>query len=554
MIAFYYGLTGFACAIYYRQRADRQRQGLRLHRRRCRCSAASCSSGCSARASTTSPSPANSESGDSWFGVGPPLVIGLGLLLVGVVLMIVWRVRGGPEVRRFFARRPETVAWSHARRRPRHRLRRHGGRPRGAGRGPGARRRARGGHRPRVLRTRRSSSAARRTTSTPRWPSARRQVLAEGAALVEAAGVAVTTEAREGTPADVLAEVAAERRRPDARHRLLRRGARCGRSSSARRPSACCGRPTGRCWSCGRGVDSLGRGHAVHPARPSTSPPPPLGGATCAWRPPEAANEDESGRRTRQEQHAHDHASGPRPGPHLRHHPARRGAVAGHQPQHGREARDRPPARPAGGRRHRGGLPDRVARRLRGGPGHRPGGRRSGRRRAGARQPGRRRARLGGGARGRAAADPHVRLDLGHPHRPPAAGHARGRQGPGPRGRRAGQGLHATTSSSRPWTPPAPTSSSPPRCSRSPSTRARRRSTSPTPSGTRCRRSTPPSSAGSTTSSRASATSSSRSTATTTSGWRSRTRSRASWPARGRSSARSTASASAPATRRWRSS
>ena len=36
-------------------------------------------------------------------------------------------------------------------------------------------------------------------------------VLAEGAATAEAAGVAVTTDAREGTPADVLAEVAAER-------------------------------------------------------------------------------------------------------------------------------------------------------------------------------------------------------------------------------------------------------------------------------------------------------------------------------------------------------
>ena len=51
--------------------------------------------------------PANSESGDSWFGLGPPLVIGVGLLLVGVVLMVFWRFRGG---QRFFARRPETVA------------------------------------------------------------------------------------------------------------------------------------------------------------------------------------------------------------------------------------------------------------------------------------------------------------------------------------------------------------------------------------------------------------------------------------------------------------
>ena len=49
------------------------------------------------------------------------------------------------------------------------------------------------------------------------------------------------------------------------------------------------------------------------------------------------------------------------------------------------------------------------------------------------------------------------------------------------------------------------------------------------------------------------ATSCCRSTATTTSGWRSRTRSPGCRRARGRSSARSTASASAPATPRWRS-
>ena len=37
--------------------------------------------------------PENSESGDSWFGLGPPLVIGLGFLILGVVLMLFWRVQ-----------------------------------------------------------------------------------------------------------------------------------------------------------------------------------------------------------------------------------------------------------------------------------------------------------------------------------------------------------------------------------------------------------------------------------------------------------------------------
>ena len=45
----------------------------------------------------------------------------------------------------------------------------------------------------------------------------------------------------------------------------------------------------------------------------------------------------------------------------------------GRRTDRGREARGRPPARPAQGRRHRGGLSGRLARRLRGGPADRPG-------------------------------------------------------------------------------------------------------------------------------------------------------------------------------------
>ena len=49
--------------------------------------------------------PENSESGDSWLGLGPPLVIGVGFLLFGVVLMFLQQ-RASPE---FFRRRPEVV-------------------------------------------------------------------------------------------------------------------------------------------------------------------------------------------------------------------------------------------------------------------------------------------------------------------------------------------------------------------------------------------------------------------------------------------------------------
>ena len=125
----------------------------------------------------------------------------------------------------------------------------------------------------------------------------------------------------------------------------------------------------------------------------------------------------------------------------LRHDPARRRAVAGHLAEQDREAGDRPPARAARGRRDRGRLPDRLARRLRGRAGDRARGAGPGHRRAGARRRRRHRRRLERGQGLRPSAHPHVHLHLGHPHRAPDAEHARGRQGPGPRGRRPGQGL-----------------------------------------------------------------------------------------------------------------
>jgi amino acid transporter len=104
MISFYLGLTGIACAIYYRREIFRSvknfffvgvgpllggvilfylliKNGIELA------------------------DPANSESGDSWLGLGPPLVIALFFLLLGVILMVIqWRKLPG-----FFRRRPEVA-------------------------------------------------------------------------------------------------------------------------------------------------------------------------------------------------------------------------------------------------------------------------------------------------------------------------------------------------------------------------------------------------------------------------------------------------------------
>jgi amino acid transporter len=104
MISFYIGLTGFACAIYYRHEILRSvknfffvglgpaigavilfylliKNGIELS------------------------DPANSESGNSWFGLGPPLVIAAFFLVLGFVLMAVqWRAM--PE---FFRKRTEVA-------------------------------------------------------------------------------------------------------------------------------------------------------------------------------------------------------------------------------------------------------------------------------------------------------------------------------------------------------------------------------------------------------------------------------------------------------------
>jgi amino acid transporter len=104
MISFYIGLTGFACAIYYRREIFRSaknfffvglgpllggvilfylliKNGIELS------------------------DPANSESGNSWLGVGPPLLIAIFFLVLGLVLMFIqWSAL--PE---FFRRRRESA-------------------------------------------------------------------------------------------------------------------------------------------------------------------------------------------------------------------------------------------------------------------------------------------------------------------------------------------------------------------------------------------------------------------------------------------------------------
>jgi amino acid transporter len=104
MIAFYYGLTGIACTIYYRRQLGSVKHFVLI-------GIAPTLGGLVLLAVFVKSAydywhPANSESGDSWLGIGPPFVIGIGFLAMGVVLMLVWRLTGHVE---FFRRRMEVV-------------------------------------------------------------------------------------------------------------------------------------------------------------------------------------------------------------------------------------------------------------------------------------------------------------------------------------------------------------------------------------------------------------------------------------------------------------
>jgi hypothetical protein len=105
MIAFYYALTGLACAIYYRRELTKSVENF-------------LSIGVGPvigslilgylfyKAIVEYAKVDDSYSGTQAFGLAIPVVLGLGLLLLGGALMLVWRAVG---YERFFRRHPETV-------------------------------------------------------------------------------------------------------------------------------------------------------------------------------------------------------------------------------------------------------------------------------------------------------------------------------------------------------------------------------------------------------------------------------------------------------------
>ena len=102
MIAFYYALTGFACTIYYRRELTKSVNNFLF------IGVGPLVGGAIlgflfVKSAIDLADPENSYSAQTILGMGVPFVIGVGFLLLGVVLLVLWRL-GGHE--RFFGRQP----------------------------------------------------------------------------------------------------------------------------------------------------------------------------------------------------------------------------------------------------------------------------------------------------------------------------------------------------------------------------------------------------------------------------------------------------------------
>jgi hypothetical protein len=93
MIAFYYALTGFACAIYYRHELTKSVKNF-LFIGAAPVLGALMLAYLFFRSMVDLANPGASYSGGPFFGLGVPLVIGLGFLLLGVIIEILWRLSG----------------------------------------------------------------------------------------------------------------------------------------------------------------------------------------------------------------------------------------------------------------------------------------------------------------------------------------------------------------------------------------------------------------------------------------------------------------------------
>jgi amino acid transporter len=104
LIAFYYALTGLACAIYYRRHLLGSVRAFLLIGVGPVVGAVMLT-WLLVQSVIDMADPANAYGGESWFGLGPPLVIGIVLFVLGLILTVVSRLSGG----RFWTERAGVV-------------------------------------------------------------------------------------------------------------------------------------------------------------------------------------------------------------------------------------------------------------------------------------------------------------------------------------------------------------------------------------------------------------------------------------------------------------
>jgi amino acid transporter len=111
MIAFYYALTGLACVIYYRRELFKSATNF-LFIGVAPLIGAVTLGYLFVKATIDFADPAESYTGSNLFGIGLPTVIGVGFLLLGFVLMLIWRAGGHSDYfgRRAFEAVPPEVA------------------------------------------------------------------------------------------------------------------------------------------------------------------------------------------------------------------------------------------------------------------------------------------------------------------------------------------------------------------------------------------------------------------------------------------------------------
>ncbi|MFF8848293.1 APC family permease [Streptomyces sp. NPDC015127] len=94
LIAFYYALTGIACAVYYRRHLTESSRNF-LFIGVGPVAGSALLTWLLMESIIDMSDPKNSYSGVSWFGLGPPLVIGIGITVTGLAVMAVCRLMSG---------------------------------------------------------------------------------------------------------------------------------------------------------------------------------------------------------------------------------------------------------------------------------------------------------------------------------------------------------------------------------------------------------------------------------------------------------------------------